>query len=72
MANYINPEIAAHNIASAFCQHEIQNLPESAFAPGDIKYSCTAAQKMWELYSNVYDFVFDAAMDENNSSMHDE
>ena len=32
--NKINPEIAAHNIAAAFCAHEVQKLPESAFVPG--------------------------------------
>jgi hypothetical protein len=36
MANYINPETAAHNIALAFCEHEIQKLPENAFVPGDV------------------------------------
>lgn len=70
MPNYINPEIAAHNIALAFCQHEIQNLPDSAFIPGNIEHSGAAAQQIWELYSNIYDFVFDAALDGNDDSMH--
>lgn len=72
MANYINPETAAHNIALAFCQHKIQNLPESAFIPGDTVHSSTAAKDMWTLYSNIYDSVFDAAVQENIDSIHDE
>ncbi len=38
MEHYIDPETAAHNIASAFCSREIQNLPDSEFIPGNIEH----------------------------------
>ena len=72
MSNYINPETAAHNIASAFCNREIQNLPDSAFIPGDIAHSGNAAKRIWDLYSNIYDFVFETALKSNESSMQEE
>ena len=46
MINKINPEIAAHNIATAFCECQIQKLPESAFIPGDIEHSGKAAKEI--------------------------
>ena len=64
----INAETAAHNIATAFCEHEIQALPKKAFVPGDIRDSGEAVKKIWQLYANVYDFVFEAATKENKLS----
>lgn len=72
MEHYIDPETAAHNIASAFCSREIQNLPNSAFIPGDIEHAGSSIKEIWALYSNVYDFVFDAALSSNESSMQEE
>lgn len=70
-SHYINPEQAAHNIASAFCAHEVQNLPESAFEPGALKANLDI-KKIWHLYSNVYDSVFEMALMDNASSTDDE
>lgn len=47
---YINPEIAAHNIAMAFCQRKVQSLPEEAFIPGDIRDSAPAVKEVMNLY----------------------
>mgnify|MGYP001087538372 CR=1 FL=1 len=65
MMSFINPELAAHNIATAFCERQIQKLPDNAFIPGDKKHSDPAIKEIWELYSNVYDSVFEAADHEN-------
>lgn len=65
MMSFINPELAAHNIATAFCEHQIQKLPENAFIPGDTNYSAPAVNGIWKLYANVYDSVFEAAVHEN-------
>ncbi len=70
-SHYINPEQAAHNIASAFCGHEVQKLPDYAFDAGDIK-SMPSIRKIWELYASVYDYVFELALSENNSFNEDE
>ena len=67
MINKINPEIAAHNIATAFCECQIQKLPESAFIPGDIEHSGKAAKEIMQLYANIYDFVFEAVLQENSA-----
>ncbi len=72
MINKINPEIAAHNIATAFCECQIQKLPESAFIPGDIEHSGKAAKEIMQLYANIYDFVFEAALQENEWSTDEE
>lgn len=72
MSKFIDPATAAHNIATAFCQREIQKLPDSAFIPGDTLYSSPAAKKIWELYSNIYDSVFESAVQENNSFTEEE
>lgn len=72
MANIINPETAAHNIALAFCEHEIKKLPESAFVPGDMQNSGMAAKKILQLYTNIYDFVFEATLQENTLSTDEE
>lgn len=68
---YIDPSQAAHNIATAFCQHEIQKLPTTAFEAGSIQ-SSTAAKEIWNLYSNVYDFVFESAIEGNEASIESE
>lgn len=47
MIPIINSELAAHNIATAFCEHEIQKLPETAFISGDTTYSAPAAERIW-------------------------
>ncbi len=72
MANIINPEIAAHNIATAFCEHEIQKLPDSAFIPGDLCSSSVQAKKIWQLYANIYDVVLESALQENSLSADEE
>ncbi len=72
MISTINPELAAHNIATAFCEHEIQKLPETAFIPGDTTFSRPAVEKIWKLYANVYDFAFEAAVHENTLPTDDE
>lgn len=72
MISYINPETAAHNIATAFCEHEIQKLSETAFIPGDTAHSEPAVKEIWQLYSNVYDSVFEAAVSENALSTDEE
>lgn len=72
MIAYIDPEIAAHNIAAAFCEHEIQKLPETAFIPGDKACSEPAVKEIWRLYSNIYDSVFEAAVSENALSTDEE
>lgn len=69
---YINPETAAHNVATAFCQHIIQDLPESAFTPGDINTSAPAVKKIMNLYTTVYDFAFEFALESNNASAEEE
>lgn len=61
----IDPELAAHNIATAFCEHEIQKLPATAFIPGDTVKAAPAIEKIWQLYASVYDVVFEAAEHEN-------
>lgn len=71
MSLIINPETAAHNIATAFCEHEIQKLHTSAFIPGE-QESCATAKKIWQLYANIYDVVFDAASEENRQSTDEE
>lgn len=68
MISTINPETAAHNIATAFCEHEIKKLPETAFIPGDTEFAKPAIKQIWQLYSNVYDSVFEAAVSENTWS----
>ena len=65
MMPFINPELAAHNIATAFCEHQIRELPETAFIPGDTTYSDPAVKEIWKLYASVYDSVFEAAVREN-------
>ena len=65
MIPFINPELAAHNITAAFCEHEIQKLPETAFIPGDTLYSAPAVKQIWQLYASVYDTVFEEALHEN-------
>lgn len=69
--HYINPELAAHNIASAFCAHEVQKLSESAFIPGDLSAN-PHIRHIWNLYSNVYDSVFGMALIDNVPSTDDE
>ncbi len=64
---YINPEIAAHNIAAAYCERHIRQMPDENFVPGDLKHSNSSALKMWELYANIYDAVFEAAHKSNIS-----
>lgn len=71
MSHIINPETAAHNIATAFCEHEIQKLNATAFIPGEQR-SNAAAKEIWQLYANIYDVVFDAASEENKLSMEEE
>ncbi len=68
---YIDPSQAAHNIATAFCQREIQKLPATAFEAGSIS-SSTAAKEIWNLYSNIYDSVFESAMEGNELSIESE
>ena len=41
---------------------------KKAFVPGDIRDSGEAVKKIWQLYANVYDFVFEAATKENKLS----
>lgn len=65
MIPYINPDLAAHNIATAFCEHAIQKLPEAAFIPGDTTHSGPAVKEIWKLYASVYDFVFEEAVRKN-------
>lgn len=72
MVHEINPEILAHNIATAFCQREINKMSDENFEPGDLYFSAPAVKKMYDLYSNVYDFAFDAALNGNKSSMDEE
>lgn len=69
--HYIEPTQAAHNIASAFCVHEVQNLPENAFEPG-ASNAQPYIRNIWQLYSNVYDSVFEMALSENASSTDEE
>lgn len=69
--HYIDPAQAAHNIASAFCTHEIPNLPCDAFKPGSVK-AIPYIQDIWSLYSNVYDSVFEMALLVNTSSIDEE
>lgn len=71
MINKINPEIAAHNIAAAFCAHEVQKLPESAFVPGESN-ATSDIRNIWHLYSNVYDSVFEMALVDNELSSDEE
>lgn len=68
---YIDPTQAAHNIASAFCAHEVQKLPESAFEPG-VSSATSDIRNIWQLYSNVYDSVFEMALSENTSPTDEE
>lgn len=69
---YINPEIAAHNIAMAFCQRKVQSLPDEAFIPGDIRDSAPAVKEVMNLYATVYDFAFKSASEANNASAEEE
>lgn len=69
--HHINPEQAAHNIASSFCSYAVKSLPDSAFNAGDIE-SIPYVEKIWSLYASVYDSVFEMADAENNSVMEDE
>lgn len=64
--HYIDPAQAAHNIASAFCAHEIQKLPDSAFDTGS-RDSIPSVKKIWELYTSVYDYTFELTLSGNNS-----
>lgn len=68
---YIDPAQAAHNIAIAFCQHEIQKLPVAAFEAGSMQ-SSAAAKEIWNLYSNIYDSVFESALEGNEISIESE
>lgn len=64
---YINPETAAHNIASSYCNRQIQQMPDNNFIPGDIKTSIASSIEMWKLYSTIYDAVFEEASKDNCS-----
>lgn len=68
---YIDPAQAAHNIAAAFCARDVQNLPENAFEPG-ASNAQPYIRNIWQLYSNVYDSVFEMALSENASSTDEE
>ena len=72
MVPIINPELAAHNIATAFCAHKIQRLPETAFIPGDTTYSGQAVKDIWKLYASVYDFVIEESVRENSLAIAEE
>ena len=69
---YINPEIAAHNIATAYCERQIRQMPDKNFVPGNMENSIPSALEMWKLYANVYDVVFEAASKDNVSLIEDE
>lgn len=69
--HYIDPTQAAHNIAAAFCAHEVQKLPESSFVPGESD-AVSDIRNIWHLYSNVYDSVFEMAVSENTLSADEE
>ena len=69
---YINPEIAAHNIATAYCERQIRQMPDENFVPGNMENSIPSALEMWKLYANVYDAVFEAASKDNVSLIEDE
>lgn len=64
----INPEIAAHNIATAYCEHEINKLNAEFFEIGDLNTS-SSAKTIWKLYATIYDSVFEAATEDNALSM---
>lgn len=62
---YVNPEIAAHNIASSYCNRQIQQMPDENFIPGDMNTSIASAIEMWKLYATIYDAVFEEASKDN-------
>lgn len=68
---YIDPAQAAHNIATAFCQCRIQKLPPSTFDARSMS-SSAAVTEIWNLYANVYDYIFESAVAGNESSIEEE
>lgn len=71
--HHIAPEIAARDIAKICCKQKYDEISRHALnewkATRNGDPDVMLAKKMWELYSTVYDSVFDAAREFDNFLM---
>ena len=63
---YINPEIAAHNVANAFVEKHLACLDaDEVFNPDDTMYEKTVATAA-QIYACAYDTAFNVISKENS------
>ena len=62
---YINPETAAHNIATAFVQKHLMFLKDPELFNTDSPMYAKAVSMATQVYANAYDVAFCAILEEN-------
>ncbi len=64
----INPEIAAHNIATVFCKKLLDASSSTAYLDLDKKELYEKSNKAAKLYAIVYDVAFEEISSENEDN----
>lgn len=63
----INPEIAAHNIATIFSKQYVEKLDNPMILSADGTEICTATKKAAQLYAISYDEAYEYFSRENET-----
>ena len=64
--HYINPEVAAHNVANAFVEKYILSLNDKDVFDFDGTLSMKSITDAAQIYACAYDTAFDAIFKENS------